>query len=150
MSVYDHIVNGIDERRSIAGNLHDYLSSLKPDVRMLRGAYRKYPVSVPYEKESVQSAYLITYLPHYYQLIEKVLREQDPDSLSKNTSVTITFIGGGPGSEVYGAIKHILTHYRKIHAIDVNILDINADAWRYCQGVVLVHLINSLPNGFGG
>lgn len=146
MSIYDHIIDGIRHKKSGSSKIEPYLESLKPDVRMLRGAYRKYPVFIPYNKESVQSAYLITYLPHYYQLIEKVLREQNPDSLSNRTSVNITFIGGGPGSEVYGAIKHILSHNSGVETINVSILDINADSWGYSHQIVLQNLIYQLPN----
>jgi molecular chaperone DnaK (HSP70) len=142
--IYDYIVSGIAKEKTGKKNTGSYLESLKPDVRILRGAYRNHPVCVPYEKETIQSAYLITYLPHYYQLIEKILREQNPDSLSKKASINITFIGGGPGSEVYGTIKHILSHNRVIKSINVNILDINADTWGYSHEVVKESLIKNI------
>ena len=144
MMIYDYIVSGIEKERSGKKDTRSYLESLKLDVRILRGAYRNHPVFVPYEKETIQSAYLIADLPHYYQLIEKILREQNPDSLSKKTSVNITFIGGGPGSEVYGTIKHILSHNRVIKSINVNILDINADTWGYSHEVVKESLIKNI------
>ena len=142
--IYDHLVSGIEKERRGKEALSFYLESLQSDVKMLRGAYRKHPVSVPYERETVQSAYLITYLPHYYQLIEKILREKNPDSLCKSTTVNITFIGGGPGSEVYGTIKHILSHNYVVKRINVNILDINAETWGYSHKVVKDSLIQSI------
>ena len=147
MMIYNYIVSGIEKERSGKEDPQSYLESLKNDVRILRRAYRNNPVLVPYEKETIQSAYLITYLPHYYQLIEKILREQNPDSLSKKTSVNITFIGGGPGSEVYGTIKHILSHNDVIKNINVNILDINASTWKYSHEVVKESLIKSITGG---
>ncbi|MFT4805382.1 MAG: molecular chaperone DnaK (HSP70) [Psychroserpens sp.] len=144
MMIYDCLVSGIEDEIVGKEGICTYLASLKPVVRMLRGAYRKYPALVPYEKETVQSAYLITYLPHYYQLIEKILREQNPDSLSKKASVNITFVGGGPGSEVYGAIKHILFHNKVIKSININILDINANTWGYSHKIVKDSLIQNI------
>lgn len=146
MSIYDHIIKGLDSKRTASGSLSAFLESLKPVVKMLRAAYWKRPVYVPYHKENVQSAYLITYLPHYYQLIEKVLREQNPDNLANKKKVDIAFIGGGPGSEVYGAIKHILSHNENIETINVFILDINATTWNYSHEIVQEYLIGSLPN----
>ncbi len=70
MSVYNHIVKAIDELNDKSLEIEDYLQSLKPDVRQLRASYRRPPpVYVNYAIENIQSAYLITYLPHYYQLI---------------------------------------------------------------------------------
>ena len=145
-NLYDKIVKGIEGNRSIGGGIETYLQSLKPAVRMLRSAYRKHPVYVPYEKENIQSAYLIAYLPHYYQLIEKVLREQNPDTLSNKTSINITFIGGGPGSEVYGAVKHVLANNKNLKTIRITILDINAETWGYSHKIVRENLIGELPS----
>lgn len=146
MVIYNNIVQGISEFKSNSLSIEEYLSSLKKDVRMLRSAYRKYPVYVPYQQKDIQSAYLLTYLPHYYQLIEKVLREQNPDHLAQKKEVCISFIGGGPGSEVYGTIKHIIEHNRNIKKITVNILDINASNWIYSHKIVGNNLIKELSN----
>lgn len=147
MEIYNYIVNGISEYKQSNLAIEDYLKSLKKEVRMLRSAYRKHPVFVPYHEKDIQSAYLITYLPHYYQLIEKILREQNPDNLAQKNEVCISFIGGGPGSEVYGTIKHIIAHNPNIKKIVVNILDINASNWAYSHKIVINKLIKELSNG---
>ena len=144
MNIYDFLVDGINKYKNNSYPITSYLESLQPSVKMLRRAYRNHPVYVDYKQEAVQNAYLITYLPHYYQLIEKVLREQNPDSLAEKSILEITFIGGGPGSEVFGTIKHITSHNPYIKEINVNIMDINADAWSYSHQVVQDKLIGSL------
>lgn len=142
--IYDCIISGIQQEREGKESLTLYLKSLKSDVRMLRGAYRKKPVHVPYNKETVQSAYLITYFPHYYQLVEKILREKSPDNLCKSISINMSFFGGGPGPEVYGAIKYILFNNDVVKSITVNVLDINSDTWEYSHRVVKNSLIKDI------
>lgn len=140
------LLNGINERRSDKSEpLEAWLQSLQTEVKMLRNAYRRRPVQVDYYLERVQCAYLLTYFPHYYQLIEKVLKERYPQTLTEKAEITLTFIGGGPAPEAYGAIKFILEHNENIKRIRVNILDINADSWSFSHGIVHNYLIRALP-----
>ena len=137
MSIYNQIVEAIDKLNDESLEIKDYLQSLKPDVRKLRSSYRKPPpVYVDYAKQNIQSAYLITYLPHYYQLIYKILLEQDLSTMKSKTDFSVTFIGGGPGSEAYGTIKYILDYCTNIKHINVDILDINAATWSYSHSAL--------------
>lgn len=140
------LLEGIDTKRSDKSQLIEaWLHSLQTEVKMLRSAYRKRPVQIDYHLERVQCAYLLTYFPHYYQLIEKILNERQPQTLTDQSEITLTFIGGGPAPEAYGAIKFILQHNENVKSIQVNILDINADSWSFSHSIVREHLISALP-----
>jgi molecular chaperone DnaK (HSP70) len=147
MSIYEAIVKGFIKRIDSKQGIEEFLQSLQKSVRSLRIAYRNNPVYVPYELEDIQSAYLATYLPHYYQLIYKIFIEEVPDIFKDKKEVVLNFIGGGPGSEAYGAIKYILNNCNNVKIIHVNILDINAHTWGYSHSLVAENLVESENNG---
>ena len=60
MSIYDSIVNGINQTKTSPLGIAAYLQSLKPTVKLLRRSYLNRPVHVPYHEEDVQAAYLIS------------------------------------------------------------------------------------------
>jgi hypothetical protein len=145
MSVYNHIVKAIDDLNDKPLDIKEYLQSLKRDVRQLRASYRKPPpVYVNYALQNIQSAYLITYFPHYYQLIYKILLEQDLQIMKSKTDYSAIFIGGGPGSEAYGTIKYILDYCPNIKNITIDILDINATTWNYSHAALSGFLLPEL------
>lgn len=145
MSVYNHIVKAIDDLNDEHLDLKEYLQSLKPDVRQLRASYRRPPpVYVNYALQKIQSAYLITYFPHYYQLIYKILLEQNLQILKAKKDYSAIFIGGGPGSEAYGTIKYILEYCPNIKNISIDILDINANTWDYSHSALTGFLLPEL------
>lgn len=145
MNVYDHIVKALDDLKDEELEIKGYLDSLKPNVRQLRASYRKPPpVYVNYALQKNQSAYLITYLPHYYQLIYKILLEQDLQILKSKTEFSAVFIGGGPGSEAYGTVKYILDYCPNIKNISIDILDINASTWGYSHSALSGFLLPEL------
>ena len=145
MSVYNKIVEAIDELNDAPLEIKEYLQSLKPDVRQLRASYRKPPpVCVNYALQNIQSAYLITYFPHYYQLIYKILLEQDLPSMKAKAGFSAIFIGGGPGSEAYGTVKYILEYCPNIKNINIDILDINAGTWSYSHSALTGFMLPEL------
>lgn len=145
MSVYHHIVKAIDNLNDEPLEIREYLQSLKTDVRQLRASYKRPPpVYVNYALQNIQSAYLITYLPHYYQLIYKILLEQDLQIIKSKTDFSAVFIGGGPGSEAYGTIKYILEYCSNIKNISIDILDINANTWDYSHSALTGFLLPEL------
>jgi len=145
MSVYDQIVEAIDELNDKPLKIREYLQSLKPVVKQLRSTYRKpLPVYVNYALQNIQSAYLITYLPHYYQLIYKILVEQELQRMKTITDFSAVFIGGGPGSEAYGTVKYILEYCPNIKNISIKILDINANTWNYSHSALNGYLLPEL------
>ena len=124
MEIYDNIVDGLKQKKSANLSIDEYLQSLQNPVKALRVAYRNMPAVVAYENKDTQAAYLTTYLPHYYQLIYKIFLEDVPEIFQNNEVVSLTFIGGGPGSEAYGAIKYIVNNCPKVKTINITILDI--------------------------
>ena len=144
MDIYDNIVIGLNENKQASLSIEAYLHSLQPSVRFLRKSYYSYPVSVPYHKQEIQASYLIAYLPHYYQLIYSILNNDSGELFKNKTTVNLGFIGGGPGSEVYGAIKYIINNCKWVKQVNVNVFDINADAWKFSHGIVLKNLIGSI------
>lgn len=147
MDIYDAIVNGFKKRIPSSQGIEAFLQSLQSSVKSLRIAYRNNPVYVPYEKTDIQAAYLATYLPHYYQLIYKIFIEEVPDIFKGKKEVYLNFIGGGPGSEAYGAIKYILNNCTDVEIIHVTILDINASTWGYSHSIVSENLVETVNNG---
>lgn len=141
MEIYDAIVNGLKANMPSNTGIEAYLQSLQKSVKSLRIAYRNSPVFVPYEKTDIQAAYLATYLPHYYQLIYKIFIEEVPDIFKNKKEIHLTFIGGGPGSEAYGALKYIFNNCVEAKDIYVTILDINASTWNYSHSIVQENLV---------
>ena len=146
MEVYDSIAEGFKKNLSGA-DVGEYLRSLQKSVKALRVAYRNSPVSVPYENTEIQAAYLAAYLPHYYQLIYKIFIEEVPEIFQGKKDVHLTFIGGGPGSEAYGAIKYIVNNCPSVKNIYVTILDINAETWAFSHSIVQGNLISGVVAG---
>ncbi len=144
MDIYDAILNGLKKHIPANTGIESYLQSLQKSVKSLRIAYRNSPVFVPYEEIDIQAAYLATYLPHYYQLIYKIFIEEVPDIFKGKKEVHLTFIGGGPGSEAYGAIKYILNNCTDAEFIHITILDINASTWNYSHSIVRENLIEAI------
>jgi molecular chaperone DnaK (HSP70) len=147
MDIYDAIVSGFKKNIPTNQGIEAFLQSLQKSVKSLRIAYRNNPVYVPYEKTDIQAAYLATYLPHYYQLIYKIFIEEVPDIFKGKKEVYLNFIGGGPGSEAYGAIKYILNNCTDVEIIHVTILDINASTWGYSHSIVAENLVETVNNG---
>lgn len=144
MEIYDAIVSGFKKNIPANTGIEAYLQSLQKSVKSLRLAYRNSPVFVPYEKTDIQAAYLATYLPHYYQLIYKIFIEEIPDIFKNKKEIHLTFIGGGPGSEAYGALKYIFNNCVEAKDIYVTILDINASTWNYSHSIVQENLVDAI------
>lgn len=144
-NIYDALIDGIEAEKSSSESTDQYLTCLQPKVKSLRLAYRKPPpVYVPYHEEKIQSAYLLTYFPHYYQLIQKIFQERDFDSLTHKESINVIFVGGGPGSEAFGFMKYLNERCDKLERLSITILDINALNWNYSHEIVKHELLADL------
>lgn len=146
MTIYDNIVDGLNRKNSSDLSIEGYLQSLQKPVKALRAAYKRRPVVVDYENQDTQAAYLATYLPHYYQLIYKIFLEDVPEIFQTKEVVSLTFIGGGPGSEAYGAVRYIVNNCPQVKIVHIVILDINAQTWSFSHDIVLDNLIKSITN----
>jgi molecular chaperone DnaK (HSP70) len=144
MSIYGSLIKGIEQTKSSSLGIADYLKSLQPTMRELRKSYFNKPVYVPYHREDIQSAYLIGYLPHYYNLIYSILLNEGEEIFGNKEEINIGFIGGGPGSEVYGAIKYVLNNRPTIKRVNIVVFDINAETWSYSHKIVKDYLIKDI------
>lgn len=143
-NIYDALLNGIDSNKSNSLPTDQYLTTLQESVKSLRVAYRSSPVYVPYHEEKIQSAYLLTYFPHYYQLIQKIFQERDFKFLIEKESIRVIFIGGGPGSEAFGLLKYLEERCMNLKELSISILDINASTWKYSHEIVQKELVKDL------
>ncbi|WP_057938863.1 Hsp70 family protein [Algoriphagus resistens] len=143
-NIYDAILDGIDSSKSNSLPVDQFLITLQEPVKALRVAYRARLVYVPYHEEKVQSAYLLTYFPHYYQLIQKIFQERDFKFLNEKDSIKIIFIGGGPGSEAFGLLKYLNERCTNLKELSISILDINASTWKYSHEIVKKELVKDL------
>ena len=144
MSIYDSLVKGIEQTKTSSLGIADYLKSLQPTMKELRKSYFNKPVYVPYHREDIQSAYLIGYLPHYYNLIYSILLNEGEEIFGNKEEINIGFIGGGPGSEVYGAIKYVLNNRPTIKKVNIVVFDINAETWGFSHKIVKDYLIKDI------
>jgi molecular chaperone DnaK (HSP70) len=119
---------------------------LQTSVKFLRQSYHNYPVHVPYERKDIQAAYLITYFPHYYQLIYKILVEDYPSIFIDKSKVKLVYFGGGPGPEIYGTLKFITNNRPEVTTVDVWLFDINALQWKYSHNILQNYLLPSIVN----
>lgn len=143
--IYDLIVQGIRNKEGLSDDaLINLLNSHQESVRFLRRAYRSYPVNVPYSRRDIQNAYLLTYFPHYYQLIYKILIEDYPAIFSDKDKVDLVFVGAGPGPEIYGALKYIINNRPGITRVNITILDINATSWKHCYDILQQHILSEI------
>lgn len=145
MDLYDYIAAGLKTAKPTGVAIEQYLQSLQPSVRLLRQAYYNTPVSVAYSSQNIQAAYLVAYFPHYYQLIYSILNNDSGAIFKDKASIQLGFIGGGPGSEVYGVIKFILNNCEWIQDVTVTIFDLNADTWTFSHKIVLENIIKKTP-----
>jgi len=143
-NIYDALLEGIDAEKKSSLSTDQYLISLQPSVKSLRFAYRTPPVYVPYHEEKIQSAYLLTYFPHYYQLIQKIFQERDFEFLVRRESINVIFVGGGPGSEAFGLIKYFNERCENLQNLTVTILDINASTWKFSHEIFKNELVGDL------
>jgi molecular chaperone DnaK (HSP70) len=140
--IYTVLLEGIQKVEDVDSNsLPARLQELKPFVRQLRHAYMRPPVTVDYSNQQIQAAYLIAYFPHYYQLIYSILLEDRQDLFSDLKKIKIAYFGGGPGPEIFGTIKFILSNRSNIEKIEIVLLDKYASSWEYSHTILLNHLI---------
>ncbi len=150
IELYDMLIDGISKQLKLDTNyeLPKYLNQIKSTVRDLRLCYRNFPVSVPYHREEYQTAYLLTYFPHYVQLINKILTEDCYDTFKGKESLKLTFFGGGPGPEILGTMLFIKEHYPQVKSVDINLFDINASAWDYSHRILCDNVLSELGLNF--
>lgn len=151
--MYQDILNGLYEANSFINHAQKitYLQSLQKDVRTLRSAFRKYPVEFDYTNTNIQASYLLTYFPHYTDLLQIVLNSSGATIATENIN-KLTFFGSGPCPEIVGYLRYLNQHNQiENRNINVKILDIAATHWNYSREIVfnkilLNYKMNSIVN----
>lgn len=148
MDIYTVITDGIRQQLPAHKAIEKHLEDLQTKVKGLRRAYFSVPVNVEYSNIDIQAAYLLTYFPHYYQLIYSILNEKCPEIFSRKSKVSLVFVGGGPGSEVYGVLRFIANNCPSVDKVEVYIMDINGTTWAYSHNILRDHILRDISGNY--
>ena len=145
--MYDNILNGLFSKKGLisASDKADYLKSLQEDVRNIRRAYNNYPVRFDYTNEKIQAGYLITYVPHYTDLLHYVLTKTGNKIANENIE-KLLLIGSGPCPEIIGFLRYLNENASKvIENLKVSIFDIAIDEWKWSRDIVFSEVVPNYP-----
>jgi hypothetical protein len=144
--MYQDLLNGIYSVNNITSQQGKiaFLQALQEDVKSLRKAFTVYPVTFDYTNINIQASYLLTYFPHYTELLQVALNKTNATIANEYINNLLLF-GSGPCPEIIGYLKYLNQHNannrRTIHA---NIYDIAATHWQYSRNIVFQNLIPRL------
>ena len=144
--MYQELLNGLYRVNNLTtqqGQVN-YLQALQEDVKSLRRAFTIYPVAFDYTNSKIQASYLLTYFPHYTELLQFALNKTNLTIANENINRLLLF-GSGPCPEIIGYLKYLNQHNannsRTIHA---TIYDIAAMHWQYSRNIVFQNLVPTL------
>jgi len=146
--MYQDLLNGLYNVNNITTQQRkiSYLQALQDHVKSLRRAFTVYPVAFDYTNNNIQASYLLTYFPHYTELLQVALNKTNATIANENINRLLLF-GSGPCPEIVGYLKYLNQHnsnnQRTIHA---NIYDIAATHWQYSRNIVFQNIIPTLRN----
>ncbi len=82
---------------------------IKKYIAILRNSYKRNVPNTPYEESEIRKAYMLCYYPNYigpiYTLMNKYINKKIKTLLK--TTINVSFLGAGPGPEVYGCLKSL-------------------------------------------
>lgn len=148
--MYNSILSGLFEKKKITKSTDKakYLSSLKEQVRGLRNAYNNYPITFDYKNKDVQASYLITYVPHYTELLFTVLNESKSKISDAKISDIVCF-GSGPCPEIIGYLRYLNQFDKEIERdINITVWDISADDWKWSRDIVYDDVVPQYINNW--
>lgn len=146
--MYNSIIEGLSEQKELTttAEKEEYLQSLKPSVRGLRDAYWNYPIQFDYRNENVQAGYLITYVPHYTDLLYRTLNLTKSKIAEENINTLVCF-GSGPCPEIVGFLRYLnkynIDEYRNIK---LTVWDISATEWKWSRDIVCENVVPQYIN----
>ena len=139
--LYNSVQLNTDESRK------NYLISLQEKVRNIRRAYLRFPVRFAYTNKDTQAGYLITYVPHYSDLIYFALRD-NRQSITINNTNDVYFIGSGPCPEIIGLLRYLKDHEGNTNfSLNINVLDIAIQEWKWSRDIVFSNVVPTYLNG---
>lgn len=82
---------------------------IKKHIKILRESYKSNVPITNYDEKNICKAYMLCYYPNYVEPIYILMKNYICKTISKLniTKFQVTFLGAGPGPEVYGCIKAI-------------------------------------------
>lgn len=139
--MYISILKGLIHQRGYTkSELITLLQDLKPYVVGLREGYLKPQITVDYRDQKTQLAYLISYFPHYSQILVSILSRFNNFPFFKNVKI----FGGGPCPEIVGYLEYVTNKHTKHIKDQINftVYDIYAEEWAYKRNFVLKYICN--------
>jgi hypothetical protein len=144
--MYQDILNGLYGVNNITNQQGkvSYLQGLQEDVKSLRRAFTIYPVAFDYTNSNIQASYLLTYFPHYTELLQVALNKTNATIANENINRLLLF-GSGPCPEIIGYLKYLNQHNaNNDRTIQVNIYDIAATHWQYSRNIVFQNIVPTI------
>ncbi|MDI9364150.1 MAG: hypothetical protein QM541_04300 [Flavobacterium sp.] len=121
-----------------------YLQNLQEDVKSLRRAFTVYPVQFDYTNNKIQASYLLTYFPHYTELLQVALNKTNSTIATENINNLLLF-GSGPCPEIIGYLKYLNEHNANNNrTIKASIYDIASTHWQYSRNIVFNNIVPNL------
>lgn len=137
-STYENILNVLNLKEADLQKLKDFVRSLKSSFNAIKiDNLDKYP------KQDYQYAYLFTYFPAYSYLIGEVL-----NTIETTENIIfdkLSFIGSGPGPEIYGFIRYMESKekFKPNSKISINRLDF-VEEWNDTYQKIFIQLKSKL------
>jgi hypothetical protein len=147
--MYNQILSGLynSVQLNTDENRKKYLESLQEKVRNIRKAYLSFPVRFAYTNKDTQAGYLITYVPHYSNLIYFVLRD-NRHSIAISNVDDVYFLGSGPCPEIIGLLRYLKDYVEdEKFKLNINILDIDIKEWKWSRDIVFNNVVPTYLNG---
>ncbi len=146
--MYNEILDGLYANRDIRTEIQKqtFLEGLQQTVRDLRREFKNYPVNVDYTNENNQAAYLLCYIPHYTDLLFKVLNETDQTFFDDDINELMLF-GSGPCPEIIGYLRYLNQFDEdEERTINLTVYDISVDEWLTSRNIIFDNAVPLFVN----
>lgn len=121
-----------------------YLQGLQQPAIQLRNGFFTFPVSIDYSRRDYQSVYMLRYFPGHSQIIKSTLHSlhSNPGHLPfSNETFDVSFIGCGPGPEIYGFFEFLNGTVFRPRVVNVHTFDIISDHWTFSRNITFQRLL---------
>lgn len=144
--MYQDLLNGLYNANNLTNQAQhiSYLQNLQVDVKALRKAFTVYPVKFDYTNNKIQASYLLTYFPHYTELLQVALNKTNSTVANANINNLLLF-GSGPCPEIIGYLNYLNEHNANNNrTIKVSIYDIASTHWQFSRNIVFNSLVPNI------
>jgi hypothetical protein len=144
--MYQDLLNGLYNANNLTNQAQhiSYLQNLQEDVKSLRKAFTVYPVKFDYTNNKIQASYLLTYFPHYTELLQFALNTTSSTVANANINNLLLF-GSGPCPEIVGYLNYLNEHKANNNrTIKASIYDIASTHWQFSRNIVFNNLVPNI------